>query len=737
MSRLFALLCCGLLALPVQAQPVLSGDAEAQRPVIGLVLSGGGAKGMAHVGVLRVLEELQIPVDLVVGTSAGSAVAALYALGMPVAEIEQRFTDMNWLSSFQDSPGRASKPVRRKTEDWRYPIDPGLGIGTDGLRFGRGLIAGQNLGFILNELTLEAALLRDFDQLPIRYRAVATDLETGQAVVIHDGSLADAIRASMSIPGFYAPLRRNGRLLVDGGIAANLPVEVAQAMGADIIIAVDISDALSGVEGIQQAFSVVGQLTTLVTRGNVDQSLQKLGPQDIVIRPDLMGLSSANFYDGPLIMELGATAARDQAVELYPLSVADDAWYAYQERRQQRLFVPGEVAGIRIHLDSRLSDRFVRARLRQRVGEPLNVTQLEADLRRIYGLGYFETITYAMTPEPEGTVLDIFLEEKSWGPNYLRFGLGFEESFDGDTRFNITSAVRFTELNRRGGEALVGLQLGTEPYGRVEWFQPLDYGFRRFVLAGTQFQRDTFSVFGDQGSRLASVNVTQRQADISLGTELGAAREVRVGIRRGYATINEKIGEVDTPSDRIHQGAWTARLVHDSLNDPFLPVSGSYLGVRASFERESIGARSDYDRVALMAAHARQIDRYVLMGQFYVDAVTAGTAGIESFVPLGGFQRLSAYSRGKVSGPDVALAGLFAYRRFGGPYVPFYTGIGLESGSAWPDVTEARWADLNHSFSAFTGMDTFLGPLQLSVTVNEDNSWGALLNMGFSLDRLS
>merc|ERR1711964_495670 len=220
-------LLCILLVLPGFPHALADVDASNARPTIGLVLSGGGAKGMAHVGVLRVLEEMQVPVDVVVGTSAGSAVAALYATGMPVEEIEKRFIGLDWLSSFRDDPGRAYKPVRRKQDDWRLPLVPGIGVGSEGVRFGGGLVTGQNLGFILNELTRNAALVDDFDQLPIPFRAVATDLETGVEVVIGDGNLADAIRASMSIPGVYAPVERGGRLLVDGGVANNLPVSVA------------------------------------------------------------------------------------------------------------------------------------------------------------------------------------------------------------------------------------------------------------------------------------------------------------------------------------------------------------------------------------------------------------------------------------------------------------------------------------------------------------------------------
>jgi NTE family protein len=251
-----------------------------ERPKVALVFSGGGAKGMAHVGILRVLEELQVPVDIVVGTSAGSAVGALYASGMTVKDIEARFINLDWLSSFRDDPGRVFKPVRRKRQDWRFPISPGFGVSSEGFELGGGIIAGQNLGFILNELTRDAALIEDFDQLPIRFRAVATDLETGKAVVIGNGNLSEAIRASMSVPGVYAPVSRQGKLLVDGGVANNLPVSVAHDLGADIVIAVDITDPLMDKNDLRNAFTVVGQLTTLLTRRNTERQLELLGDRD-------------------------------------------------------------------------------------------------------------------------------------------------------------------------------------------------------------------------------------------------------------------------------------------------------------------------------------------------------------------------------------------------------------------------------------------------------------------------
>jgi len=524
----------------------LAGAAE--RPSVALVLSGGGAKGIAHVGILRVLEEIKVPVDMIVGTSAGSAVGALYASGMSVESIEARFINLDWLSSFRDDPGRVYKPVRRKQQDWRFPVTPGIGISGEGLQLGGGIVAGQNLGFILNELTRDAALVDDFDQLPIPFRAVATDLETGDAVVIGSGNLSEAIRASMSVPGVYAPVSRDGKLLVDGGVANNLPVSVAREMGADIVIAVDITDPLMDKEDLRDAFTVIGQLTTLLTRRNTELQLDLLDDKDLLIRPDLGELSSADFYQAAPFFELGATEARRHAVELSDLAVSDDDWKIYRDNLTPRSDRPSKIKRIEVAGDNRLASDFIRSRIRQKVGEPLDRDQLEQDLKRIYGLGYYETVSYSLEPlSDDGAGLKVQARRKSWGPNYLSFGLNYEDSFENRTDFNIAASLRMTELNALGAEWNTGLQLGTKPWVRTEWFQPLDYGYERFLTVGAEYRRESFSAFDGDGVRITGIDLSTSEVDLALGMELDTNNQVRLIYRRGYATVDEQLGTQIVP----------------------------------------------------------------------------------------------------------------------------------------------------------------------------------------------
>lgn len=730
MLRGLVLVLCLLLPALVAAQ-------EGERPTVGLVLSGGGAKGMAHVGVLRVLEEMHIPVDLVVGTSAGSAVGALYASGMPVREIEQRFIDMDWLSSFRDDPGRTYKPVRRKEDEWRFPVVPGLGIRADGLHVGGGLVAGQNLGFVLNELTRSAALVDNFDELPIPFRAVATDLATGEQVVIGEGSLAEAIRASMSIPGVYAPVEYRGRLLVDGGIANNLPVSVARALGADVVIAVDITDPLTeDVEQLREAFSVVGQMTTLLTRRNTDRQLALLGDEDVLIRPDLQGLTSADFYEAPILFELGASAAREHAPELRRLRVSRLSWTAYKAGLSRRSYIGAPVNRIEIRGGDRLARAFIRGRISQQTGEPLDEKQLEEDLKRIYGLGYFETVTYTLSREAEGTALTIRLREKSWGPNYLSFGLSHESNLDGDARFNVASALRMTEVNRLGGEWHTGIQLGTEPWIGTQWYQPLDYGYKRFLVLGAEYSRDEIWVYDGDGDRIAEADVTFRQMDLGLGMELGNNGEVRLTYSRGYATVDEQVGQSVVTDDSIHQGSLQLRLVYDSLDNGFFPTAGAFAGLRARFEREDFGSERDFDSLTAMTLGTGRWRDFALTGLVFAESRLRGDPGVENYVRLGGFRQLSAYAPGQITGESAALAALYARQRFGGPFMPWFAGAGLEVGNAWPSLSEASWSSALRSWSLFAGVDTFLGPVQIATAYNSEQNWTAYLNIGFSFTQL-
>jgi len=353
------------------------------------------------------------------------------------------------------------------------------------------------------------------------------------------------------------------------------------------------------------------------------------------------------------------------------------------------------------------------------------------------GLGYYETVSYSLEPLPQGGAgLLIQARRKSWGPNYLSFGLNYEDNFENKTDFNLAASLRMTELNALGAEWNTGLQLGTEPWVRSEWFQPLDYGYERFLTLGAEYRRETFSAFDGDGARITEIDLSTSEADVSLGMELSVNSQVRLTYRRGYATVDEQIGTQVVPYEYIQKGSINLAFEHDSLDDAFLPESGAFAGIRGRLERPGLGSDRDFDSVRVMALGARTWDKTTLTGLVFVNTVTGGVAGIENSVILGGFQRLSAFSQGEIAGEDAALASAFARRSFGGPFLPWFAGVGAETGNAWSSLGDARWDNLLYSWSLFAGVETVIGPVQFSTAYNNEDDWSAYLNVGFSFTQL-
>src|SRR5438093_7076401 len=312
-------------AAPAAAAPALAAAPGAARARFGLALSGGGARGLAHIGVLKVLEELRVPIDFIAGTSMGAIVGGLYASGMSPDEIAREMERVDWVSLFDDRPPRPDLPYRRKQDDSSAFFDLELGLKSGRILLPRGLIAGQKVGFLFKSLTARAAFIDDFDRLPIPFRAVATDLADGSMVVLSRGDLADALRASMSLPGTLAPAVIDGRHLVDGGLVRNLPVDVARGMGADVVIAVDVTTPFDPVESLKTLADVTRQVADMLTQDNVTEQARNA---DLLIRPDLATVSAAKSSPSAEALRRGEEATRAQAGVLSRYSLPPDEYEA-------------------------------------------------------------------------------------------------------------------------------------------------------------------------------------------------------------------------------------------------------------------------------------------------------------------------------------------------------------------------------------------------------------------------
>jgi NTE family protein len=727
---LSALLIAVLLALPAPAVEAADEPAAARRPRIGLVLGGGGARGGAHVGVLKVLEELRIPVDYVAGTSMGSIVGGLYASGMNSQEIERAMRAMDWTDLFQDYPSRADRSFRRKSDDYNYAFKAKPGFKDGKVVIPPAYIRGQKFDLVLNRLTLPVVEVQDFDRLPIPYRAVATDVETGKPVVLAKGSLGKSIRASMAVPAAFDPVEIDGRLLVDGGIANNVPVNVARDMGADVLIVVDVGSGLTGRQGISSALDITGQLANYLFTLNSEPQLKTLGPQDVLIAPPLGDIGGGSFERVTETFPIGEAAARAaiNVLQRYSLSEQDYARHLAQRVRPRE--TAPVIDAVRIDNHSRLGDAVIAGRISAKPGEPLDTKQLEEDIGQIYGLEIFESVRYDVVREDGKNVLVISAKEKGWGPGYLQFGLATSNNTKGDHTFKLGVLYTRTEINALNGEWRLGGQVGDEPAIFTELHQPLDPESRYFVAGKLGYGNTNEDVFDDAGHRLARYQLTTTRLVLAAGREFGTWGEARLGYHRESGTAEVTIG-APAPDTDVNLGYAFLRLSDDKLDNVNFPRAGHFGRAEYRVAREGLGSSTDYDQATLDYAHAFTWDRNTLVGRISGFSTMAGTAPLGAQVRLGGFLRLSGLQENQLSGQDAGLITLSYYRRIVDiQSFQTFVGASLELGNVWQSSKDASFKNTITAGSVFLGADTPIGPLYFAYGRADTGAYSFYIYLG-------
>lgn len=710
--------------------------AEAARPRVGLVLSGGGARGAAHVGVLKVLDEMRVPVDAIAGTSMGAVVGGLYASGMSAKEIEALMDSVNWQDAFRDRPPRAELGFRRKQDDRNFLVRYSLGVREDGFVLPQGLVQGQKLEQVLRNAALPVAEVQDFDRLPIPFRAIATDLETGEAVLMKSGDLVTALRASMSAPGVFTPSQREGRLLVDGGLVQNLPIDAAREMGVDVLIVVDVSFPLYSRDQLASPLEVTNQAFAIMIRSRTLEERARLGGRDIVIDPPLGKLTSTDFTRMTQTARAGEQAARAAGARLTALALDEDQYRQYLANRNPRTTQRPTIEFVQA--DSRSQDyaRLVDATMGDVVGKPLDPATMQQQLSSLYALDLFESIDYSLVEENGATGLEMSLRRKSWGPNYARFGLNLEDDFEGNSRYN--AAMRFiaTELNALGAEWLTDLQIGENPRVFTEFYQPLSLASRYFVAPQIEFEeRSVYALQGDR--RFAEYRVRSLQGALDVGRELSNWGEIRFGVRRGEGRSHVLIGDPELPGDQFNRGGMFARFSYDKLDSIFFPRRGQQFTFEWRGERPAFGADQEFDAFVTNWLIARSIDRNTFI--FWTDVGTTidDLTRPEDFFSLGGFWNLSGLPPGYLSGPHYGIARLIYYRKIGrgGSGVldlPAYIGISAEAGNTWLRRDDISTGGLRKDGSLFFGVDTPLGPVYLAAGFDEGGDKQFYLFLGRS-----
>jgi len=687
------------------------------------VLGGGGARGGAHIGVLEVLEDLRVPVDVIAGTSIGAIVGGLFAAGLSADEISSVTQSLDWQELLRGGPPRADIAYRRKQEDARFPVQLELGLDSDGVQLPRGLLTGQSLHLILSGLGIRAGSVLDFDDLPIPFRAIAADLADGTPIPLGEGDFARAIRASMSIPGVFVPVEVGGRLLIDGGISQNVPVSVVLAMGADVVIAVDVATPPNAVEELGTAVAISRQIVRFPIQRATRAQLDLLDADDIVLVPDLTGIGSADFPSTFEAARAGVEAARAATPQLDALALSEVEYAKWQRRVRSSGHSPPIVEAIVLDNRSKFSDRQLGGLIRQEIGAPLDVPMLAEDIARIYGLGFFESVTYRVedmasdTPSRERGRLIVDIIPEPWGPHFLRFGIGFRDDLGGNSAFRLLASYTMTQLNGWGAEFRNEVEFGRVRALGSEWYQPLGGGGAVFLAARGHYRRTILDVY-DRSVRTAQRRRTILGAAADVGLRLGNWGEFRAGVRRGNARLQTRTGVADSVDIDDGIGGVRTSLSIDRLDDRDFPRSGDAFQITLERSIEGFGGSSAYSRFSAHLLHAFSVRSGTILLR-----LEGGTSLGDSLPPwdeleAGGLFRLSGLRERELTGTDAAGAGLVFYAPVarlpttlaGGDLL---VGVSLEMGNAWAQSEEVRIDDLRVGGSVFLGLETVLGPIQL------------------------
>ncbi len=727
------LIAAHLIVLPALAEEPQ--NAPPHRPKVALVLSGGGARGSAHIGVMKVLEEYHVPVDLVVGTSMGSIVGGLYAAGWSAEDLDTKITEIDWGSVFVDRLPRDDKSFRRKEEDARFLIPIKMRFKKWKPYLPPAVIGGQNMELLFQGLTIEATGETDFDKFPIPYRAVATDLATGRAVIIGSGSLSTAMRASMSIPGIFPPVELNGIPLADGGMAANFPIQIARKLGAEVIIGVDISTPLRTKEQLGSILTRIDQVTGLLTNGNKESDMAAVEPQDVILVPDLADITFSDFAKTAITIDRGEEAARAAEPRLRQLAVSDAEWEAFLARHQRRPEASLVVDKVVVENTGPLNDAIVDRRLSVPLGKPLDADALAEQIARLYGMAVFGPIQYDFTRIDDQGVLTIEVPPKPYGRNSLQFGFFIANDFKGDLDVDLTVSHLLNPVNRMGGEWRNTVQLGTNSVLATEFYQPLDPSMAWVFDSRIRYALDYINLFSTDGDALAEYHFRTLEAVAGFGRVLGNWGLLSLAAFRATGNGNARIGSSAFPSVSSDDGGVLVDFRVDTLDSTTWPRHGTT--TRAQYRRSltSFGAQASGSFARVGIGKAMTTGRNTVYLSAEASDVISGDTMLDNLYTLGGFLRLSGLYPNQLIGERGGIARVMYYRelsRFslGSMTQRMFVGCSLETGNVYEQGDPVTWASLRLSGSIFVGADTILGPAYLGYGYEENGQQSGYLVIG-------
>jgi NTE family protein len=705
------------------------------RPRIGVAFGGGSARGLAHVGVIRWFEEHRIPIDLVAGTSMGGLIGGAFASGMSASELTDLLKATDWDEMFGSSPFRY-KNIRRKQDARAYPSRIEFGL-KRGIRLPLSLNNGQQVDFLLARMTGAYVRLRSFDDLPTPFRCLAVDLVSAQPVVLDHGSLAEAMRATMSLPGIFPPIEVEGRVLVDGGAMNNVPADVVRQMGADVVVAVNVGYMGDTRSVNYSLLGLMGQTVDVMMQANTRAAMRSA---DIVINPPLAGFGSLDWRRSEELAADGYRATEAIKDKLLPLAIDEQAWAAYQTqrqaRRQSRLATPQFLSIVgAVPSDQRRMEEVLRAH----VDQPIDIAVLETELEAFAGLDRYETVGWQLVEERGRQGLQVRARPKAFAPPFLMLGVGLENTTTGEFSFQLAARYLTFDVVGSGSELRVDAALGAQPSAGAELYRPIGRT-PLFAAASALAARRTLNFIQDD-TIVAQYEETRTGIGLDAGVNLGRDDEIRVGVTTGYLSASIGAGDPGLPELRGHETQARLRWLHDGQDSPVVPSSGmraiatlSHIlqtpDPPATFETDRTNdgvSQAEVDSSVFWSLRRR--DRLFLVAG-------AGTSFRGDPLPTEQFQlgkplRLGAYNIGELRGNHYAvltmgyLRGIGRLPDFLGG--PIFLGGWLENGSAFDDIEDA---DLHTNASLGAVLDTLIGPMILGGSFGVDGRWRYYVGIG-------
>ena len=714
------------------AAPNATTALPAKRPRVGLVLAGGGAKGGAHVGVLKVLEQMHVPVDCIAGTSMGALVGGGYASGIPADGLEKFLLGIDWPKVVGGVGLRGHEPIEQKRAGVTYSNTLDMGLRDGRVVVPGGLISTAGIDDLLRSYVAKARGISNFDNLPIPYRAVATDMVSGQMVVLSEGDLATAMRASMAIPGAFEPVQMNDWILNDGGMVRNLPVDVARGLCADVVIAVNLETQPISADRLQTATQLASRAMDVMLEANVELQLRTLTPRDVRVDVQLGDIGTADFERVPETIPLGEKAALAVADQLRQYAVPEAEYVAWRQQVTEDQEIKAQVADVRIEGLEFVNPAYLATLSDIRPGDAVDNKRISEQARNMSAVEDIDTVGYRLEGDPANPTLTWLPKEKNWGPNYLKFDLGMYGSDGGDSGFILYFKQERRWLNSLGLQWRNELQVGYNSLLSSGLYQPLDVAQRYFVEPKVAWTRDTEYLYQDD-QRLAQYAFSDFGGGVDLGVNFGDIAQWRVGYVYTDRNVEVETGDKLLPNGSSIDAGITSQFIWDTRDTAFNPTRGVAAAVDYNDSNTSLGADRDWQTLEGGIAVAVP---------FRGDIVWLSAAGgtdldsnlpIDRYFTLGGPGSFPGLQLGQLRTPDYwTVSGSYLWKLADIQSIrgqALYLGARIETGEVNDWLTLGGMKPLWGGSLSLTGR-TIVGPLTLGVGATSMDTWSLWIAVG-------